>query len=235
MVFETDIIADRSLTESSKALRIPVTESIFLDGYRVNIGRSNQLFCCTVDSGNTWKKPHSALSSLSSCIEKLITNSTVNSTSFLVAGIGNRFITSDSLGSLTAKKLSCNVSKNLYVLSPGTPSQTGIDTSRLILSAAECVNADVLLTVDSLATPDINRLGNVIQIHNAGLTPGSALAHTSGEISSDTMPCRVISIGVPTVLYHSEKLLTISECDYVIDFYSSVIAAAVTKTILSRK
>lgn len=235
MNFETDIIADRCLTESSKALRFPVTESIFLDGYRVDTGRSDSLYCCTISSDEAWKKPHTALSSLSSCIGKLLANSIGSFTSLLVAGIGNRFITSDSLGSLTAKKLSCNISKNLYVLSPGTPSQTGIDTSRFILSAVECVNADVLLTVDSLATPDINRLGNVIQIHNAGLTPGSALAHTSGEISSATLPCRVVSVGVPTVLYHSEKLLTLSDCDVMIEFYSSVIAAAVIKTVLSQK
>ena len=75
-----------------------------------------------------------------------------------------------------------------------------------------------------------------------GITPGSALSHTKSAISSETMPCPVVTVGVPTVISTSSMaddsgeplLVTRAQSDIITDCYASIIAAAVNSVIYGK-
>ena len=111
----------------------------------------------------------------------------------------------------------------------------------MIYSLAELTRADMIVTVDSLCTAEKCRLGAAIQLSDLGCTPGSALSHgrdRSDTVSSLTMPCPVVSVGVPTVMRidtdndSSPMLVSAAGCDRDIKVFSSVIAGALNSALL---
>lgn len=132
----------------------------------------------------------------------------------LVAGLGNREITADSLGPKTVDRLTvtrhlraqdtalfqqlCRVP--LCAIAPGVLGQTGIETAALIGGAAQAANPDLLLVIDALAARAVQRLGTTVQISDSGIFPGSGIGNRRNEISEHTLGIPVIAIGVPTVV-----------------------------------
>ena len=106
----------------------------------------------------------------------------------------------------------------------------------MIALLADHTDADLILTVDSVAAQTQERLQTVLQITDAGMTPGSAMSHTSGGITRETMRRPVVSVGVPMVIradllndeFSAEPMfVTRAETDIIGDCYASVIAGAV--------
>ena len=93
-----------------------------------------------------------------------------------------------------------------------------------------------LATVDSLTARTRERLGTLVQVTDCGVTPGSALSHASGEISERTMPCPVLSLGVPTVI-RSDVLagqedgdpmfVSRADTDAMVTAYARILASAI--------
>lgn len=162
----------------------------------------------------------------------------------LFCGAGNAAIPSDSLGARVADKLIVtgeHRTPQVFAIRTGIPAQTGIDTAEYLRCVTEMLSPDVIVITDALAAKSRERLQTLIQIAD-GLTPGSALAHTSGEISARTMPCPVISIGVPTVIStaalsaESDEPLfvTRAESDIITDCYASVIGGAINSALFGK-
>ncbi len=167
----------------------------------------------------------------------------------LFAGIGNPDVASDSIGPKSCDRiLVTRGSRDMRSLGfpevsavkPGVPSRTGIDTAEQIKLLAAHMDADLIITADSVAARAQERLQTVIQISDCGMTPGSALSHTSGEISKETMPCPVISFGIPMVIradvlsgdFASEPMfVTRAETDAISDCYADIIAGAINLAI----
>lgn len=132
--------------------------------------------------------------------------------SVLVAGLGNRKITPDSLGPLCVenlivthhlKKMNINGITNLGNISaviPGVLGITGIESADVIKSVASYVKPDVIICIDSLVARDSRRLANTIQLTDTGISPGSGIGNTRAEISKKTTGTTVIAIGVPMVV-----------------------------------
>lgn len=234
MPFSSDLFADNNVLEPSHTPRIPVTERYFAGGFEVLRGESGDFSCRTVISGEVWKKGADKKLALSGTVREVLSEYIGKAETVLAAGIGNRYIAADCLGPLVCKKLVTGTGL-LYAASPGTPAQTGLDTAETVSLLAKSTGAELIITVDSLCAADVARLGTAVQINNVGLIPGSALAHTSGEISAETMPCPVVSLGVPTVFYYEEKLLAPADVDVITECYSSVLASAINGVIFSRK
>ena len=57
--------------------------------------------------------------------------------------------------------------------------------------------------VDSLAAASTQRVGRVVQISDAGITPGSGVSNHRGRLGRETLGVPVISVGVPLVVYAS--------------------------------
>ena len=122
----------------------------------------------------------------------------------LVAGLGNRFITSDALGTYTVNELfpvtdHTRIKNSIYIITPGVEGQSGIATFDIIKSAVSLCSAELLILVDSLCARTIERLLSTVQITTEGILPGSGVGNHKKEISQTTMGIPVISIGVPTV------------------------------------
>ena len=132
--------------------------------------------------------------------------------SVLVAGLGNRKITPDSLGPLCVenlivthhlKKMNVNGIANLGNISaviPGVLGITGIESYDIIKSVASYVKPDVIICIDSLVARDFQRLANTIQLTDTGISPGSGIGNTRAEISKKTTGTTVIAVGVPMVV-----------------------------------
>ena len=139
---------------------------------------------------------------ISEYINKMICS---NAKRFLIVGLGNRLITSDSLGAFTIDELYPTVNirelKNkIFILAPGVEGQSGIPTFDVVKSAITLSSADTLILVDSLCSASIERLLTTVQISTEGIMPGSGVGNHKKEISQKTVGIPVIWIGVPTVI-----------------------------------
>lgn len=138
----------------------------------------------------------------------------LSSSSILVAGIGNRNLTSDAVGPFTVdsitvtrtlkysngelfSRLNCS---DVSAIAPGVSAETGIEAADIIGRAAETVEADVIILIDALAARSCSRLASTVQISDVGITPGSGIGNSRTEISAKTMNVPVVTIGVPTVV-----------------------------------
>ena len=133
----------------------------------------------------------------------------------LVCGLGNRDITPDAIGPLTASKILAtrhlrdelgeqdNFLKSLRrvsVFAGGVLGQTGIETAEIISALCRQIKPSAVIAADALACSDINRLGRSVQITDTGISPGSGVENSRKEISSYSLGIPVIAIGVPTVV-----------------------------------
>ena len=172
----------------------------------------------------------------------------------LVCGLGNREITADRLGYAVCSRLSlCGPLPNgriLYSFLPGVTASTGIPTDRLVRMAADCIHADCILAVDALCARSAQRLNTVIQLSDTGIIPGSASAPSVNpppapepyppEISGRTMPCPVVTAGVPTVIRttlpdggDTRYLVTAGNTDRAVDCWGTILSSAILRTMLS--
>lgn len=151
------------------------------------------------------------INTLSNEIKKLIGEDKTKS--ILVVGLGNIYVTPDSLGPKVVQSVDItrhliNFAKDLVepdtrsvsALSPGVLGTTGIETSEIITSVCNEVKPDIVIAIDSLASSSINRLGTTIQLSNTGITPGAGVRNKREGINQNTLNVPVIAIGVPTVV-----------------------------------
>ena len=138
----------------------------------------------------------------------------------LVVGLGNRAITADAVGPLTADKIEVSGHFEseealrpylppcpVYAISPGVVGNTGIETQKMIQAALLASQATHIIAVDSLAARSTNRLGRSIQISNSGITPGSGIGNQRAALNSHTLGIPVIAIGTPLVVSSSTLVL----------------------------
>ncbi|MBQ3904958.1 MAG: GPR endopeptidase, partial [Eubacterium sp.] len=137
-----------------------------------------------------------------------------NVSSVLVAGLGNKNITADSLGPKTNSYVlstrhildelrSASGLEGLFCVSSvstGVLGETGIETAELIRGIAAQIKPSCIITVDALAATSMERLGTTVQFSDSGISPGSGVGNHRHEISFKTVGVPVISIGIPTVV-----------------------------------
>lgn len=142
----------------------------------------------------------------------------------LIVGLGNEKVTPDSLGPHTVDKV--KITSHLFRIfecdgdwemanvsgfNPSVTGVTGMETADLIERVAVMVKPDALICIDALAAKDIGRLSTTIQVCDTGIFPGAGMGNNRKEISQKTMGCRVISIGVPTVIDSRTLLVEAAE------------------------
>ena len=124
----------------------------------------------------------------------------------LVAGLGNRLIVSDSLGTRCVEKLhvtrDLNASslQSVCALSTGVSGMTGMQYAEIISGVVSKIKPCAVILVDSLATSMAKRLGRSFQISSAGIAPGSGVGLDKERIDKSTLGVPAISIGVPMML-----------------------------------
>ncbi len=169
----------------------------------------------TVMCGKPWLVSDNTVEGAAKLIARIIREMLPeNCRCVLAVGLGNRDITSDSLGPSTVDGLLVTRHIKEYngelfesigqievaALSPGVVGQTGIETFEIIKGAVESVKPDALIAIDALAARSVDRLACTVQISDTGISPGSGIGNRRVKISSETLGVPVISVGVPTVV-----------------------------------
>lgn len=133
--------------------------------------------------------------------------------SLMVVGLGNVYVTPDSLGPKVVKNLEItrhllkfakqyisSDTREVSAISPGVLGTTGIETFEIIESVVKKVKPDIVIVIDSLASQSIHRIGKSIQISNRGIVPGSGVQNKREGLNQKTLNVPVIAIGAPTVV-----------------------------------
>lgn len=131
----------------------------------------------------------------------------------LIVGLGNRAITSDSLGPEVVDRLIITrhlfknapelISENyasVCAIAPGVLGITGMETEEVVSSVCEKVKPCAVIVIDALAARSIERITKTIQICDTGINPGAGVGNNRREISQKTLGIPVIAVGVPTVV-----------------------------------
>lgn len=135
--------------------------------------------------------------------------------SILVVGLGNKSITSDSLGPQTVDNL--HITRHIireygvqamgeeYLhrisgIVPGVMAQTGMETLEIIQGIVAETQPDVVIAIDALAARSTRRLNRTIQITDTGIHPGSGVGNHRDGLTEENLQVKVIGIGVPTVV-----------------------------------
>ena len=179
----------------------------------------------TVFTGQFWLKGaeeyEATLQALAEHLRKMaecaLPHKPIRDLKLLVAGLGNRFITSDALGPLTVDRLIATrhireADQRLFrlighaelsLIAPGVVGQTGFEAAEMVLGAARCAKPDLILVIDALAARSCHRLGTTVQLSNRGIMPGSGIGNHRQSIDRETMGVPVFSLGIPTVVSSS--------------------------------
>jgi spore protease len=135
------------------------------------------------------------------------------SDSVLVVGLGNRYVTPDSLGPKVISGITVtrhikdtlpdsmkSKVREVSAVTPGVMGLTGIESSEIIKGIAEKTKPSLIIAIDALAARKANRINSTIQLADTGITPGAGVGNTRGALTEDTLDTRVIAVGVPTVV-----------------------------------
>lgn len=148
---------------------------------------------------------------VSSELKKLLVGQKLDSV--LVVGLGNRYITPDSIGPKTVGKITVtrHITKEAQMgfdfsvrpvsaVAPGVLGITGIETGEIVKGVVEHVKPTLVIAIDALAARKLSRLGTTVQLSDTGICPGSGVGNNRKELTERTLGVPVIAIGVPMVV-----------------------------------
>ncbi|MDO4571965.1 MAG: GPR endopeptidase [Clostridia bacterium] len=131
----------------------------------------------------------------------------------LVLGLGNRFVTPDSLGPRTVDKIFVTRHirqhvpeaapagmRSVSAVAPGVLGTTGMETVEIVMGLIDRTRPAALLCIDALASRRADRISASIQINDTGIQPGAGVHNRRAGITEESMGIPVFAIGVPTVV-----------------------------------
>ena len=131
----------------------------------------------------------------------------------LVVGLGNQYVTPDSLGPKVINDIDVTRHILTYMpevlsedtrpvsaISPGVLGTTGIETLEILKGIVDNVHPKLLIVIDALASRSIERISSTIQLADTGITPGAGVGNKRKDLSKQTLGIPVIALGIPTVV-----------------------------------
>lgn len=150
---------------------------------------------------------------LSKELKNIIDKHITKEDEILVVGLGNVYVTPDSLGPKVINEIDVTRHLKKYMpecleegtrtvsaVSPGVLGTTGIETVEILKGIVDNTNPKLVIVIDALASRSIDRISSTIQISDTGIVPGAGVGNTRQEISINTLGIPVIAIGIPTVV-----------------------------------
>lgn len=142
---------------------------------------------------------------LSKTLKSLVGNITLKDR-VLIVGLGNRHISSDSLGAKVVGKINITINNDklpkVMAISPSVMGLTGIETVDIVEGVIMKTHATHVILIDSLCASSASRLGTSIQVTNTGICPGGGVGNRRKCIDK-SIAGNVYSIGVPLLIYAS--------------------------------
>ncbi len=155
-------------------------------------------------------------------LKKIIDSHCKQQDEILVVGLGNQFVTPDSLGPKVVSEIDVTKhflkytpqyvkegTRSVCAIAPGVLGTTGIETSEIIKGIVDNVKPKMLLVIDSLASKSIERISSTVQISDTGIVPGGGVGNAREELSQASIGIPVIAIGVPMVV---ESAVLVNDC-----------------------
>lgn len=185
--------------EGEKAIGKPVGTYVTVDIKGLKIAQEEEL--------------EKAATVVSRELVKIIDNHIDKQGEILVVGLGNIYVTPDSLGPKVINDI--EVTRHIinylpqYVeegtrmvsaISPGVLGTTGIETVEILKGIVDNINPKLLIVIDALASRSIERISSTVQISDTGIVPGAGVGNTRSEISKNSLGIPVVAIGIPTVV-----------------------------------
>ena len=155
-------------------------------------------------------------------LKKLIDEKIGKSDDILIVGLGNEYVTPDSLGPKAINEI--DITRHLLnympevleegtrpvsAISPGVLGTTGIETLEILKGIVDNIKPKLIIVIDALASRSIERISSTIQLADTGIVPGAGVGNTRKEISIKTLGIPVIAIGIPTVV---ESAVLVNDC-----------------------
>ena len=155
-------------------------------------------------------------------LKKIIDSHAQSQDEILVVGLGNQFVTPDSLGPKVVSEIDVTKhfikytpqyvaegTRSVCAIAPGVLGTTGIETSEIIRGIVDNVKTKMLIVIDSLASKSIERISSTVQISDTGIVPGGGVGNAREELSENSIGIPVIAIGVPMVV---ESAVLVNDC-----------------------
>ena len=155
-------------------------------------------------------------------LKKLIDKHIQKQDEILVVGLGNIYVTPDSLGPKVINEI--DVTRHLLkympevleegtrsvgAISPGVLGTTGIETLEIVTGIVQNTNPKLIIVIDALASRSMDRISSSIQLADTGIIPGAGVGNTRKELSQNTLNIPVIALGIPTVV---ESAVLVNDC-----------------------
>lgn len=131
----------------------------------------------------------------------------------LIVGLGNVYVTPDSLGPKVINEI--DITRHLLeympevidentrpvsAVSPGVLGTTGIETQEILKGIIENTKPKLAIIIDALASRSIERISSSIQLADTGIVPGAGVGNKRKELTQESLGIPVIAMGIPTVV-----------------------------------
>ncbi len=185
--------------EGEKAIGKPVGTYVTVDIKGLKIAQEEEL--------------EKAATVVSRELVKIIDNHIDKQGEILVVGLGNIYVTPDSLGPKVINDIEVTRhiinylpqyveegTRKVSAISPGVLGTTGIETVEILKGIVDNINPKLLIVIDALASRSIERISSTVQISDTGIVPGAGVGNTRSEISKNSLGIPVVARGIPTVV-----------------------------------
>jgi len=182
-----------------KAIGKPIGNYITIDVKKLKIAQDEDI--------------EKAAETLANELKKVVDMHIDNQGEVLVVGLGNIYVTPDSLGPKVINEIDVTRhiikylpqyveegTREVSAVSPGVLGTTGIETVEILKGIVDNVKPKLVIVIDALASRSIERISSTVQISDTGIVPGAGVGNTRNEISIKTLGIPVIAIGIPTVV-----------------------------------
>lgn len=144
---------------------------------------------------------------LSNELKKIIDTHIDSQEEILVVGLGNIYVTPDSLGPKVINEIEVTRHMIKYLpqyveegtrmvsaIAPGVLGTTGIETLEILKGIVDNTHPKLVIVIDALASRSIERISSSVQLSDTGIVPGAGVGNTRSEISKKTLGIPVIAI-----------------------------------------
>ena len=148
-----------------------------------------------------------ASDTLSNELKAIIQSHVQSKDDIMVVGLGNIYVTPDSLGPKVINEI--DVTRHIIKYLPQYIDENTIETYEILKGIVDNVKPKLLIVIDALASRSIERISSTIQISDTGIVPGAGVGNTRAEISENTLGVPVIALGIPTCV---ESAVIVNDC-----------------------
>ncbi len=185
--------------QGEKAIGKPIGNYITIDVKKLKIAQEEEI--------------QKASEVLSNELRNIISQHIAQQDEIIVLGLGNIYVTPDSLGPKVINEIDVTRhllnyapeyleegTRSVSAIAPGVLGTTGIETVEILKGIVENTHPKLVIVIDALASRSIERISSTVQISDTGIIPGGGVGNARAEISENTLGIPVIAIGIPTVV-----------------------------------